>query len=97
MRLKFVQKIIIMGYYNNLYKYNSSNNSFGKASLKSLFREIQSTYIDNQYISNLCADTSVNYVLITLLLTALDSLKNINSKINHMEKKLRLADPAQLK
>ena len=79
-----------MRYYNKLYNYNSSNNSFEKASLRTLFREIQGTYIDSHYISNLCVDTSANSVLITLIRTALDSLKNLNSKINNIEKKLRL-------
>ena len=80
-----------MRYYNKLFYFNSITNSFEKADLRTLFREIQSTYIDSKYISSLCADTSANSILTTLMLTVLDSIKNSNSKINKIEKKLRFA------
>ena len=78
-----------MGYYNKLYKINRDNNKFEKANFKDIFREIQSTFIDHYYLSNLCADTSANTILFSLLLAALDSLKILNTKMNSLEQKFR--------
>ena len=78
-----------MRHYNNLFKINQDKNNIKKTNLKDIFREIQGKFIDSHYLSNLCADTSVNIILISLLLGALDSLKIFNSKLNSLEKKIR--------
>ena len=67
-----------MGYYDKLFKLNSSNNTFEKPTVKEPLREIQVMYIYSNYISNLCADTSFDNFLITLVTSALDILKYIN-------------------
>ena len=86
-----------MRYYNKLFKLNSSNNTFEKASVKDLMREFQGIYIDSQYISNLCADTSVDNVLFALLFSTIDILKSINKKMNGLEKRIRTSQDAKQK